>query len=82
MNDKKRDDHGHWIGENDSEKCTHVLDAGGDDYENDLKGDNSLDFLAKYYIEKLGWTQEKAYNHIRDLINDGTIELIKGLNND
>ena len=41
MNDKKKDEHGHWIGENDSEKCTHVLDAGGDDYENDIDTDNS-----------------------------------------
>ena len=41
-----------------------------------------IEHLIKYYIESLGWTEEKAIEYAIGLFHNGTIEQIKFIGKD
>jgi hypothetical protein len=38
---------------------------------------SGMEFLIKYYIKSLGWTEEQAYEYAIGLFHNGTISQIK-----
>lgn len=43
---------------------------------------SGIDYLVNYYINSLGWTEEKALEYAISLFHNGTIEQIKLIGKD
>lgn len=43
---------------------------------------SGMEYLIKYYIESLGWSEERAYEYSIGLFHNGTIQQIKLIGKD